>query len=55
MTPEIEAEILKAVGDCQFDPQRWALFAWDWGQGDLVGVDGPRDWQREIKSGNKQR
>lgn len=48
MTPEIEAEILEAVGDCQFDPQAWALFAWDWEQGELEGVDGPRDWQRDV-------
>ncbi len=48
MTPEIEAEILKAVGIYQFDPQGWALFSWDWGHGELEGVDGPRDWQREV-------
>jgi hypothetical protein len=48
VTPEIEEEILQAVADCQYDPQRWALFAWDWGHGDLDGVAGPRDWQRDV-------
>lgn len=43
-----EEAIFEAVGRFQYDPQGWALFAWDWGQGHLAGVTGPRDWQRDI-------
>jgi hypothetical protein len=40
-----EAAILDAVTQFHFDPKGWADFAWDWGQGDLKDVDGPREWQ----------
>lgn len=43
-----DAEILDAIARYQFDPDGWALFAWDWGQGELEGLDGPREWQRDI-------
>lgn len=44
----IDPVILDAVGRCQYDPQAWALFAWDWGQGDLKDLQGPREWQSDI-------
>ena len=47
---DLDDEILDAVGKFQYDPQGWALFAWDWGQGNLAGVDGPRDWQCDINT-----
>jgi hypothetical protein len=28
------------------DPLRFVLYAFDWGEGDLVGWDGPDKWQR---------
>lgn len=43
-----DAAILEGVGAYQFDPDGWSLFAWDWGQGELAGLDGPREWQRDI-------
>ncbi|MEK9754284.1 MAG: terminase [Rhodospirillaceae bacterium] len=43
-----EANILEAAGAFQFDPYGWASFAWKWGEGDLEGVDGPREWQADI-------
>lgn len=46
--PAGEAEILAAVGRFQYDPLGWARFAWDWGHGDLAGMDGPRDWQADV-------
>lgn len=33
---------------CANDPLRFVLFAFAWGQGDLVGHDGPETWQREV-------
>lgn len=44
----IEEEICAAIAAHQFDPQAWALFAWDWGHGSLAGIEGPRDWQAKI-------
>lgn len=38
----------EAIEKCQYDPDAWSLFAWDWGHGDLADVDGPRAWQRQI-------
>ena len=43
-----ETAIIEQAAACQFDPDRWAKFAWDWGQGDFDGLDGPRDWQSDI-------
>lgn len=41
-------ELIELAASCQFDPDRWALNAWDWGHGELAGYDGPRAWQRDI-------
>lgn len=40
--------ILDAITAYQYDPEGWARFAWDWGQGDLAGLEGPREWQADI-------
>lgn len=45
---DVDDAALDAVGQFQFDPQGWAKFAWDWGHGDLEGLDGPRAWQAET-------
>ena len=47
-------EIADVAAACQYDPQAWALFAWDWGEGDLKDVDGPRDWQADINEEIRQ-
>jgi len=41
-------EIIELAAECQYDPQKWAMFALDWGHGDLAEYDGPREWQAEI-------
>lgn len=41
-------DIIEAVALYQYDPLAWSLFAWDWGQGELTGLDGPREWQAEV-------
>lgn len=40
--------IIDMASDCEHDPEAWADFAWDWGHGDLAGLSGPRDWQRQT-------
>ncbi len=43
-------EILDFISEHQYDPGAWARFAWDWGQGDLEGLTGPREWQDDVFS-----
>lgn len=41
-----EITLAKDIGGFTADPERYALYAFPWGQGDLTGADGPREWQR---------
>ena len=50
MKQDFDSEIIAAAARYQYDPLAWSLFAWDWGQGDLEGMDGPREWQRDVFS-----
>lgn len=43
-----EEELIDAAVKYQFDPDGWSRFAWDWGEGELEGLEGPRDWQAEV-------
>jgi hypothetical protein len=43
-----EAELVEAIAGFDKDPLGFVLFAFDWGQGELAGHEGPLDWQREI-------
>jgi len=36
------------IGDMATDPLEYAMYAFPWGEGELVGIDGPRVWQREV-------
>lgn len=40
--------LIELAAQCRFDPDAWSLLAWDWGNGALANVQGPRDWQRKI-------
>jgi hypothetical protein len=40
--------IADVAASCCLDPYKWSLFAWDWGEGELDGVDAPREWQEDI-------
>lgn len=40
--------IIDLAAACRYDPQRWAMAAWDWGHGPLAEYDGPREWQQKI-------
>lgn len=41
-------DIIELAAECQYDPDAWSLVAWDWGEGALSDVSGPRAWQRDI-------
>lgn len=45
---DLHDEIINLAAEHQFDPDGWAHVAWDWGQGDLDDLDGPREWQSDI-------
>ena len=36
------------MADCCHDPLAFVLAAFDWGEGELAGYDGPNHWQAEI-------
>lgn len=44
----LDDALIDLAASCSKDPQRWALAAWDWDNGQLKGKKGPRDWQREV-------
>ena len=41
-------EMFTLAATCAHDPLRWSAVAWDWGQGALSDIAGPREWQAEI-------
>ena len=43
-------EIIERAAECQYDPEAWARYAWDWGHGDLSESLGNREWQDDILS-----
>lgn len=30
------------------DPLKWVYYAFEWGEGDLAGYDGPDEWQKDV-------
>ena len=48
--PDPNDGIIELAASCRFDPERWSRLAWDWGHGDLDGIDGPREWQTDINT-----
>lgn len=43
----VELQLAEEVAKYYADPLGFVMFAFDWGEGDLVGQDGPDTWQRE--------
>lgn len=43
-----ELQLREDIGSFALDPLRHAMYAYTWGEGDLSGVDGPREWQKEV-------
>lgn len=48
ITDDPNDTIIDLAASCRLDPDRWSLAAYDWGEGELAGLDGPRRWQRDI-------
>jgi hypothetical protein len=51
---DLEDDLIELAASCQYDPQQWSLSAWDWGFGDLAGMDGPRQWQSDLNEEIRQ-
>lgn len=43
-----EAILAQDIGQLATDPLRYAMYAFPWGEGELAGMAGPRDWQRQV-------
>lgn len=41
-------ELIDLAADCTHDPLSWAISAYEWGVGDLVEYDGPKEWQADV-------
>lgn len=48
MQNDADDPVALAAVQYRYDPLAWALYAWDWGQGRLQGLEGPREWQADI-------
>lgn len=44
----VSDDLIELTARCQYDPDAWALAAFDWGHGELAKHTGPRTWQREV-------
>lgn len=40
--------LIELAAECSHDPLGWAMAAFEWGQGELAGIDGPRQWQADV-------
>lgn len=40
--------LIDLAAECSHDPYGWALAAFEWGIGELAGIDGPRQWQADV-------
>lgn len=45
---DVELLLADGVADFHYDPYGWVMWAFDWGYGDLVGFEGPDEWQRDF-------
>lgn len=45
---DVELELADAVSQYYHDPLGFVMFAFDWGQGSLQGIDGLDAWQRDV-------
>jgi len=48
MSGDPNESIINLAARCRYDPDKWSMAAYDWGEGELAGLDGPRRWQRDI-------
>lgn len=45
---DLEQQLIEDMASFTHDPLGFALYAYPWGEGELAGVDGPRQWQRDV-------
>ena len=45
---DAEKQLLDDMARFFDDPYGWVLYAFDWGSGELVGLDGPDEWQTDF-------
>lgn len=45
-----DEELLQLISEHQYYPDRLAMILWEWGEGDLTGIDAPDKWQLEFLS-----
>jgi hypothetical protein len=45
---DLDAALADDAASFYADPLGWTLYAYDWGQGDLEGFEGPDAWQRDF-------
>jgi hypothetical protein len=43
-----EDALIERMASFRHNPESCALFSFPWGQGELKGKDGPREWQRDV-------
>lgn len=48
MKAETELQLMDEISKFYADPLGFIMYAFDWGNGDLLGFDGPDDWQIDI-------
>lgn len=46
--PDPFEQLVDDIAGFTHDPLRHALYAYPWGEGDLAGVEGPRQWQADV-------
>jgi hypothetical protein len=44
----LEQQLIDDVGSFTHDPLGFVNYAYDWGKGELTGLEGPREWQAEA-------
>lgn len=45
---DLQGELLELAAECEYDPELFVREAFPWGEGELAGKEGPREWQLEI-------
>lgn len=48
MLDDLEDQLIEDVASFTHDPLRYALYAYQWGEGELAEIEGPREWQRDV-------
>ena len=45
---DLELQLIDDIGAFTHDPLGCALYSFPWGEGELAGIEGPRDWQADT-------